>query len=211
MINTVVDNDVLYKGVSFGLLPRLIDAIPAKPHELGVLGLAKFVISRKLRKLGASPALEVFEQFLRDATSLEPTEAEAQYAADLEYEAQRIGLYVDSGESQLCAIVIVRALASLVTGDKRAIAGIEALLSARREIANLSGKVICLEQLLLRSVQNGDPTTIRDAICTNANVDRTLATCFSCRSPEVGVESCIEALDSYIAHLRSSAPTILAP
>ncbi len=207
---TAIDNDILHKGAGFGLLKQIIGAIPADISEVGYLGAVKFIVGKKLRKANLNDAFALLNEVLQQAQCLEPTKEEAEFAAQIEYEAQRASLSVDSGESLLCAIVIMRAFSWLVTGDKRAIQGLEELLSRKGDIQDIAGKVICLEQLLLRLIQKGDPLAIRSAICAQRSLDRSLAICFSCSSPEVGLTSWVEALESYLRELRAASPSILS-
>lgn len=211
MTTAAIDNDILYKGAGYGLLIDLIEAIPAQPKNVGVLGAAKFVVTAKLLKSRLSAALPLLDEVLRHVQYLEPTVAETGYAAQLEYEAQRAGLNIDTGESLLCAIVVERTLLHLATGDKKAIKGIDSLLAARGEINKLAGKVICLEQLVLRLIRGSDASAVRSAICAQATLDRALAACFSCASPEIKADGWEEGLASYIRDVRADAPSILAP
>lgn len=213
MIQSAVDTDVLFKGASYGLLRELVEAITPDLSQVGVLGAAPFILRSKLRrtKLTSSPenVALLIEQFVREAAVLEPTGEEARFAAQLEFNAQSANLSLHEGESLLCAIVIRRALSWLVTGDKRAVSSLEQLLESNHEAAPLAGKALCLEQLFLRLINEENGVSIRDAVCREVNVDRALAICFSCCSPEVGPESWLSGLRSYIADLRSEAPTLL--
>lgn len=211
MTTIAVDNDILHKGAGFGLLKEIIGVIPAHVHEVGVLQAAKFVVADKLRKTSLTDALALFEEVIQEAKCLEPTKAEAEFAAQLEYEALRAKLTIDTGESLLCAIVIMRAFAHLATGDKRAIRSLELLISSHGDtIKELAGKVVCLEQLILRIIQTTDAKIVQRAICAQSSLDKTLAVCFSCASPEIGPESWQECLSKYVQDMRSGAPTILA-
>ena len=211
-MSIAVDNDILHKGSGYGLLQEMINLIPAQVHEVNVLRTAKFVVTDKLRKANLADALSKFQQFIQRVQCVEPTASEAILAAELEYEAQCASLSFDTGESLLCAIAIKRSFSFLVTGDKRAINSLERLIlaSLRNEIIKLAGKVICLEQLMFRMVNNSDARSIQRAICAQPRLDKTLSICFSCTSPEVGPESWLQCLTSYISELRSSASTILA-
>lgn len=210
-MTAAVDNDILLKGAGFGLLKELLSAIPAQVNEVGVLRAAKFVVVDRLRKAKLTDALVLFEQVIQQVQSLEPTESEAKFAAWMEYEALRANLNVDSGESLLCAITIKRAFAWLVTGDKRAIKSLEVLISSVVDITKLAGKVVFLEQLILRIIQDTNARIVQRAICAQPSLDKALAICFSCASPEVGPESWLQCLLSYVHDVRESAPTILAP
>jgi len=147
---------------------------------------------------------------LRRTQQLEPTAEELQAAANLEYTAQVEGLQLDVGESQLCAIVIARKIEWLVTGDKRAIAALERLLAFRHEIADLTGKLVCLEQLVRRLLADGSGAVMRAAICGEPAVDKALSLCFSCTSATMAPESWMEGLTSYVNAVRSTAPTLMA-
>lgn len=214
MIKAAVDNDVLYKGACYGLLVQLIEAIPAELGEVGILGLARFVVGKKLckAKLAGNQelAIQIFDDVLQHTVALEPTPDEKRLAAEFEYTAHRANLNLDQGESQLCAIVIIRAAAWFVTGDKRAVSALEQLFFERRDIGKLARKVLCLEQLFLRLASEESARKVRKAVCDEPSVDKALAICFSCSSPEVGREIWAGGLRSYIANLRNLAPTVLA-
>jgi hypothetical protein len=210
VIKAAVDNDILLKGCGFGLLADLLAVLPAHLYEIGFLGSAKFVVAERLRKANIPDALATLEQVIQEGHCFEPTEAEAKLAAELEYQAQRSNLNVDFGESLLCAVVIERTLNWLVTGDKRGIRGLELLASCVDQKLQLAGKVLCLEQLVLRLLQTSDAARLRSAICSRPGLDRSLTLCFSCASPEVKQESWAEALVSYVQDMRNQAPSILA-
>ena len=65
----------------------------------------------------ATAAKAAFRSFVDTAQIIEPTEEEQLMAADFELAAQRAAVALDSGESQLCAVLIARALRLLLTGD----------------------------------------------------------------------------------------------
>lgn len=213
-MKAAVDNDVLHKGACLGLLSQLIAAIPANIAEVGILGAARFVVRSKLGKAklvrGSQSAIQALEEVVKHAVVLEPTSEEEKLAAELEYAAQLANLNLDEGESLLCAIVILRVYPWLVTGDKRAVGALERVLRALSKIEEFAGKVLCLEQLFLRLLNSGQASDIREAVCAEPGVDRALAICFSCSSPSVALESWIDGLRSYIASLRTTAPTILS-
>lgn len=213
-MKAALDTDILLKGVSYGLLFEIIVAIPSNLNDVGVLGAAPFMVRNKLRKASlARPLKKVlgyFENFVEHVTILEPTLDDVIFAAEMEFAAQQANVSLDEGESQLCAIVISRAFSRFVTGDKRAVKAFEQLLENSKELAKLAGKVLCLEQLFLKLISAGNGVKIRDAVCREPGIDRTLAVCFSCGSPEVGPDSWSEGLKSYIADLRNEAKAVLA-
>jgi hypothetical protein len=211
----VVDNDIVHKGLRYGLLAQISRYLghEAGP-DVGVLGQARFVIAHLIRRheptRGSDVLLRELEQFVAAATVLEPTEAESQLAADVEFAAQQHNIPLDTGESQLCAVVLERGVPTLLTGDKRAIAGMEELMSEVPRLIELSGKVRCLEQAILALLQDGNPLELRAAICTEPTADLVLAICFSCISPDFSPDNAVECLNSYINALRKVAPRALA-
>jgi hypothetical protein len=214
-MKAVLDNDILLKGVCYGLLDQFVSAECEDGDVLGVLGAARFVVASKIRSRSDSTkvalALQILAGFLTQAEVLEPSQEEQSLAADLELAAQKAGLGLDSGESQLCAIVVSRRLSLLLTGDKRAIEAIEKLLEGNPQIDGIRGKIKCLEQLVVNVLLRADANYLRRAICEEPYVDKALTNCFSCYSPEASAASFIEGLNSYIEGLRAIAVNVLVP
>jgi len=210
-VTSLIDNDVLLKGACYGLLS---DFIPLDREIIGVLGSAKFVVSKRIARLKLSgetaSVLSRLHVFLAQSATVEPTSDEIGFAAELESTALRLGLTLDSGESLLCAVMVNRLIPSLLTGDKRAIRTIEVLLRVVPELYFIGGKVRCLEQLVLKCLERGKGPALRAAICAESSIDRALSICFSCTSPTWVEASSFEGVSSYIADLRSDAPTALS-
>lgn len=208
-MRAVVDNDIILKTVCYdaGELLREFTA----ETRVGVLGAAQYVVATRMRRAnlrcGASLALLRLETFIQTAETIEPSSAESYLAAELEVLAQQQGIPLDSGESQLCAVVISRAVPWLLTGDKRAIRALERLLPLDSRIACLSKKVVCLEQLVLR-IEIKARGQLRLKICAEPKVDTALSICFGC-SGSNSVDGAI-GLESYIAALRAEAQNILS-
>lgn len=210
----LVDNDILFKAACFGLFEELI-LINRESGEtsVGVLGAARYVIPKKIEKnvqvTFANAAKAAFQSFVDTAEIIEPTEEEQLMAADFELAAQRAAVALDSGESQLCSVLIVRGLRLLLTGDKRAIRALEQLLDTDTRLTALAGKVTCLEQLVLEPLSTENYSRFRTAVCREPAVDKTLSICFSCKGEEATFESTTAGLKSYISDLRSQANRIL--
>lgn len=212
-MTALIDNDVLMKGACYLLLAELI-AAKFGTDQVGYLGAAKFVLTKKIRianlRGDTAEAEAELLRFLEVHQPIETTAEEQEFAANLETMAQNLAVNLDSGESQLLAVLVLRTLANLLTGDKRAILAIERLLDSVPTLAGIAGKVICLEQLVGHAVVSGDPVATRAAICREPGVDRTLSICFSCSGPGQSVASVMEGLVSYIADLRQGAPRALS-
>jgi hypothetical protein len=217
MTGAAADNDILFKGAWYGLLREIVSVIPSSPSDTFVLGHAKFVVGKRLQKLvnknvpGASRALDSLTEFLAEVVQAEPTSEEQLFAATIENAAQVAGLALDSGESLLCAMMVRRGLQWLATGDKRAIHALEMLFQSNVEVRPIAGRVVCLEQLFVRLLEEGTPSRIRAAVCREAHVDKALTACFACSSASLSPDDWCTGLRSYINALRVQAPTFLAP
>jgi hypothetical protein len=213
-IDTACDNDVILKAACYGLTAALWPD-PGRERQVGVLGAARYVLSRALDRATLSRDKEEVRAelaaFLDAAIALEPTEIEVSLAAEIEAAAQREALFLDTGESQLAAMTIVRAIAALETGDKRAVSALEELLDQVEALTQLAGRVRCLEQLLLTLVSGGDFAVVAEAICREPEVDKAMSICFSCYSGgSTTKELVLAGLESYIADARRNAPRVLA-
>lgn len=214
MADAAIDNDVLFKSVCYGFFTPLVAAMSSNARA-GVLGTARFVLPKLLRKRPPhrfNQARLELDQALKTLEVFEPTEAESELAAQLEFEAQRQRLPVHAGESLLIAIVLVRDLRWLLTGDRAAIEGLGRLmLPPGLDPARLSGRIACFEQAIRRLLDALGANAVKTAICAEREVDANLRACFSCASPEVGEASWREGLDSHIKCLRANAGAILMP
>jgi hypothetical protein len=212
-MNAVVDNDILLKAVCYGLVDEILCPSCGSIDFVGVLGAARFVVSRRLASMAlngsTADAAARLTALLGRAVALEPTEEEQLLAADFELAAQRASLGFDTGESQLCAVVIARATPLLLTGDKRAIRSLEILVDVDGRLLALCQKVKCLEQLVLIALP-GAGGRLRAAICAEAGLDKALSICFSCRG-DGDAATFAEGLQSYVNDLRSVAGRVLGP
>lgn len=208
-----MDNDVLHKTIAYGLFEGILKTPTVRNEIYGVLGTAKYVVGRKLKKhpplRGIDATLIDFNAALQSLNEIEPTQEEVKTAAQFEYMAQRLNLAFDNGESILCAVLLARQLNHILTGDKRAIVAVEMLVNATNISNQIGSKLICLEQLFLWFIKKCEVGNVRAAICSESAVDKALTSCFGCYSPEVADDSCVEGLKSYIDSLRKSAPTVL--
>ena len=212
-MRAVADNDILLKGACYGLLSALISTVSGE-GPVGILGASRFVIPKRITRHGlqGSPAVAEthFTDFVAKNAVVEPSADEQQMAALFEEAAQRLSLNLDAGESQLVAILVSRSLRCFLTGDKRAIASIDGLLDSDSRLGVAVGKVRCLEQLVTAALATLDMDQMRQSICAEPSVDKTLTICFGCRSKRGELSTILAALASYIADLRTKASRVLA-
>jgi len=214
-MKALVDNDILLKGSCYGLLRELVAVIPGDAPETGILGAARFIIPKlitkqELMKTTPTRAQEHFESFVRENAAVEPTAEEQHLAAELESLAQQLAVNLDSGESQLVAILVRRCTPFLATGDKRAIVALERLFDMHDALPVIRGRIMCLEQLARRLLETCAHEGLRTAICVEPKIDKTLTICFGCASPDAGRDTVREGLNSYIASLRRESARVLS-
>lgn len=210
MPEVAVDNDVLIKLAAYQLLADGLEALGGAP-AVGVLGAAKFVVPSAITRSGdriadKDGAVAAWLAIVDIVEDLEPDEDEVAIAALIELHASRQGLPLDAGESQLFAMTIGRRIKRIVTGDKRAIAAGEHLRPDVPVIAQLDGRVVCLEQVVERLVELMGSQPVRSAICRESRTDRALTISMSCAS---GAAFDVDGLLSYIADIRKDAPSLL--
>jgi hypothetical protein len=212
-MKALVDNDILLKGAQYGLLFPFAAAIPGNDGPVGVLGAARYVVQDRLsRRSSEDSAVQEFLRFLGENIELEPTPEEENIASAIEYRAQRAGVDLDAGESQLCAVLISRAVPLFVTGDKRAICAIEMLFDPYALLVAAAGRVLCLEQLVCALLEIAQIDVLRQAICGKPDADKALSICFCCASSaETSKENVQAGITSYVADLRTKAPRVLFP
>jgi hypothetical protein len=212
-MKVLIDNDILLKGACYGLLNEFAASTCGTAEHAGILGAARFVVSKRIQRRppnkGAEAAMAALISFLGRSVEIEPNESERIMAGEFELAALRRGVSLDAGESQLCAVLVSRFVPYLLTGDKRAIRAIEELLDFDGRLSALCGKLRCLEQLVLDALSAGNSDALRASICSEPGVDKTLTICLACHS---GGDSRnhSEALTSYIEELRSQAARILS-
>lgn len=208
-----VDNDVLLKLSCYAMLPGLAARLALEGGGL-VLGAARYVVRSRIQR-GQVPQPEVivaeFEAFLASVETLEPTADEIALAAALEEIAARHVLELDAGESQLIAVLQLRMLSKVITGDKRAIAATSLLLSAGAPIDGVQGRLVSLEQLVVSLMADYGAAALREAVCAAQGVDRTLTICCACQSQDIGQEQILDGLSSYIGSLRTQSGTVVHP
>lgn len=211
MITALMDNDVLLKGSCYGFLDELLSCVPGAPHRYGILGAARYVLRKAVRRRPpvADRGREALEAALERYDVIEPTQAELRLAAELEYEAQRAQLSLHEGECLLCAILVTRELHHLVTGDRQAIEALPYLPAGALDLEALNGKLVCLEQAVSWLVRKVGGAQVRAHICAEPGVDVALRVCFSCTSPEVDEASFLPALEQYVCRTRQLAAHLM--
>jgi hypothetical protein len=210
---SATDNDIVLKAVCYGVAAAFWPNLGSTRH-LGVLGAARYIIGDRIDRAALrGDKIQVHARFtalLGFADVLEPTIDEIELAAEMETAAAQAGVSLDSGESQLAAMVCHREIEVLETGDKRAIVGLETVLDQVPGLLPICGRVRSLEQIVRAVAANKEALRpVARAVCAEPEIDIALSVCFSCYSSPAGTSDPAEGLDSYIADLRRNARRIL--
>ena len=204
----LVDNDVIFKLCAYGRHRFLIDGDSWAPAFM--LPVAKFVLrdlAQKSRRVqNRSAVKEAVECAITCCKIVHPSDAALTLAAELEEAANISALELDPGESQLLAVLILEEAQMLLTGDKRAVAAIEALNRAETH-----GKIGCLEQIMLTLIEAEDVSSLRTSVCAEAGMDKATTSCFACYAEDARVDEVAAGLSSYLNDLTRIAPNAIYP
>jgi hypothetical protein len=203
-----LDNDLIIKLLRYGLIDELLAhcCSPERCRSTAVLATAQWVcrnaLERAVERHGESTdVLRLFESFLAAAEVVEPTAAEVANAAALEDLASELSLPLDPGESILAAVVAARG-GALLTGDKRAIIALEALVGRASQLGPLQGRVGALEQAMMTLAMHMSVEDVASGVQRAPAADTAMRLAFSPPPSIVG-------LLSYLEYLRGLAPQIM--
>lgn len=208
-----VDTDVLLKVAAYRLAKETVGVLAplGGPATLGLTHLiAAKQMARKRSISNTAGAQAELTSLLGMMGSLEPEEAEIGLAAEFSSVAQTHGLPLDTGEAQLAAIVIMRRLPLLVTGDKRAISAMSELIASHPTREALVGRVACFEQVLVSIAGLIGPERLRERICSEPEIDGAMRLACSCGRDCWRPEQFSEACNSFVGDVRAKAGDLLA-
>lgn len=211
----LIDADLVFKFASINISEPFKNVFKKYATKIAIPLSFKYVVPSLMRKkidpVNIGVALSSLEDLLAFCDCVEPTEEELILSAQIETIAQDLNLAIDIGESMIIAIFITRQLDYIATGDKRAIKSLpELCIKANFINAKLFiEKLICLEQIIVATIQNGEWAFVRDRICLMPHIDKTLQICFSCSNNTINEEGTLLALSSYIADLKRLSGNLL--
>jgi hypothetical protein len=152
----LVDTDMLILLLASGMLKRVAEGLGYSPNQLRRLSAAPHQV-RKSKRFRDTYGEAVLQRIGPLVTEI----PEADAPTDLEL-LDTLNAFVDEGEAQLMALAAAQECTLLVSGDKRAVAGlIES--GAAACIDSLKGKVVSLEAVLWTLVASLPAPDVRDA------------------------------------------------
>lgn len=200
-----LDNDIILKLVACNLFSEAIRSLNLVESDLRVLSDAKYVF-RNSRRIAKKYPLEIRESAILIVERCQNIQLQlSEELKDLQIEG------LDPGEMILISATKQEESFYLTTGDKRCITALanstEPSLVAIRE--RLAGKLVCLEQLILKiiNVEGFDATLIK--ILPAREYDKALKAIFG-SGERCTQDNVLMALEAYIQDLRDNAQGLLA-
>lgn len=208
----LVDNDVALKVCCYDCAGEFGAAF-CQPQPALILATAPFVMRDRIKRSSrikdrerADGAMRVF---LQRANTVEPDAAEIAMAAEFEELANERGLDLDGGESLLFALLAMRRVRALLTGDKRAIVALEQVSVVMGLNEKAGERVACFEQVMATLLHVANPTEIAGKVCAEPDADKAIAICFRCSSQSFELAAVLDGLASYVKDVRAAAPLTL--
>lgn len=214
-----IDNDIIQKLATFDLFEQTLDIFDASPTDINILLTAKYKFRRDWEKVKAgrhrNPEATVinYEKVVGLAETL-PQIIDATIDTDLFIQLSAFD-NIDQGEATLTAHV-AKVLQKedandvfILTGDKRylrALARVELPLIQE----SFTHRFWCLEQLMLKNIQENEFESIRDKVVPVRDCDKACKVAFG--SGAYSTEgNAVAALTEYIEALRNETGNLLHP
>ena len=200
-ITCFIDNDVILKLVTCDLFDEAIAAFDIDLSNIYVLETARF--SMRSNKTKKNYSETVIEKAIATIKDFHTVEAQA--------DNPLFDLKIPDMDDELKLIVAASAETSFyfATGDKRclrALTGITELATMREK---LSGRVICLEQIIMKIIQVYGFEVVKQKIIPARSCDKVLQSAFG-SGEKTEERNTLEALNAYISEIEQKCPFLLA-
>lgn len=197
-----VDNDVVIKFAQYDLLNDLVSALEITHQDIYLLKelayVASFLDSGKGSEFFGCPDALARAQAFYDVCNIAEISSAEIVRTILSFE--RTGL--DAGELVLLGCLLENQNSQMITGDKRAIPKIDALVSEGR--LHFSGaRFISLEGAILLLISKLPFEYVSEKIRSRPDADSAITNCFG-RTAAVDQNAALDGLSSYISSLDSS-------
>lgn len=202
------DNDVLLKLAAWNLLEEAIAVLETTREEIYVLRSARFVIGNdKQGKFSSKFGKEAVQQTLQFITTVQ----EITQAADPEEQALlNIVNGIDEGEALLFGATKDTEVFIVATGDKNSLRALANAPTCSLIYQRMSGRVICLEQIMARLVPYVGFDEVRRRVVPLRDCDKSIKSAFG--SGLLAEERNVQrSLASRISELYSEVGTLLVP
>jgi hypothetical protein len=202
-----VDNDIVLKLSAADVFWEAIASVDLDKDCLRVLSTAQYVFAGRR-------AAQRYPEFIRKRAIAIVQQCQGVSQVDVQdgalYDRLSQGAFqgIDPGEALLLTLAPEHLSYWLLSGDKRCLE----LLSQAPELATLKarwqGRVICLEQLLLRLIEVQGFEWVKGRVLPVKEYDTALKACFG--SGERATETSVrQMLSAYVQDVRDRAPGLL--
>jgi hypothetical protein len=200
-----LDNDVILKLTTYRMLDEALDCLKIDRSDIRVLESARFVFdSQKLRKKHSEETLLFATEFVKKCPKIATQDSEEYRLLE-----KQIKNDIDPGEATLIAATFQESASLLATGDKRclkALANTECLDFIHK---GLQGRVICLEQIICKSIETQGFDWVLERVLPNLDCDKALKSAFGSGSNSQS-GTVLETLNVYIQDLQKTSSGILS-
>ena len=166
----LVDNDILFKFAALDLLDSLPELLDADLSSIHVLDSIPYypLKNQKVEETYGEAAVERTLAFVDDLPKLREEDVpDAPFDRLIDQEG------IDVGEAILFAAATQFSPVRVVTGDKNSLRALHSS-DCGEVIDEMSRCVICLEQLILRSIVVFDYTVVCERVASASSIDRVL-------------------------------------
>jgi hypothetical protein len=198
-----LDNDVILKLITYGMLNEALDCLKIDRSNIRVLDSARFVF-KKHKKVIENHSLQV----RTSAISFVEQHTEIAFQNSDEHILLVGQNGIDIGEAILIAATIRESSSFLISGDKKCL---NALASKDLDSIHkkMQGRVICLEQIVYKLIEIQGFVWVMDRILPNLACDATLKAAFGSGSKSQ-CETVLGTLNGYIQDLQKTSSGILS-
>jgi predicted nucleic acid-binding protein len=199
-----LDNDVIIKLTTCGLLSEALECLKIDQSNARVLSSARFVFgSSKMRKKHSEQVLSSATEFVKGCMTIPPQDSD-----DYRLLEQQIKNDIDAGEATLIAAAVQESNFWIVTGDKRCLKALAATKELDSIHKKLQGHVICLEQIICKLITAQGFASVREKVVPARDCDQVLKSAFGSGS-QSECQNVLETLNSYIEDLRKISNNLL--
>lgn len=212
MTQAIIDADVIIKLSVLDLFWECLKSVSAENEDIATLESIRISCGLRnshvrLKKTGDPDAAARLLMHLRALSSIDRlTRNEEATAAEIVAAAIAARLPVDAGEATLMSVAIHRDIPFVTTGDLRAIKSLQALVSRAPILTRLTGRVVCLEELLCRAIDAHPIEMILPRLAAGRLCDDWLK---QAMTGEITAKSLLIAINERLILLRRAAPGFL--
>jgi hypothetical protein len=199
-----LDNDVIIKLTTCGLLSEALECLEIDRSNVRVLSSARFVFKGpKMRKKHSEQVLASAVEFVESCITIPPQDSDEYLLLE-----QQIKNDIDAGEATLIAATAQESAFLIVTGDKRCLKALAAAEELNLIQKRLQGHVICLEQIICKLIDERGFDWVLAKVLPALDCDKALKTAFGSGSKSQ-CENVLQTLNSYVEELQNISGGIL--